>query len=94
MAIVFLALPTFLQIYPKFLEPKPETRPEGQIGWPLYFVGYAFVNNRKFGLPLYVWFIDGCRPAFDSIHTKLLALNYPSPDRAERSASGDEAGRG
>jgi 1,4-dihydroxy-2-naphthoate octaprenyltransferase len=49
MLIVFLAFPTFLKIYPLFLKPKPETRPEGQIGWPLYFVGYAFVNNRKFG---------------------------------------------
>jgi len=49
MAIVFLALPTFLNMYPKFLKPKPETRPDGQVGWPLYFVGYAFVNNRKFG---------------------------------------------
>jgi len=49
MLIVFFALPTFLQIYPQFLKPKPKTRPEGQIGWPLYFVGYAFVNNRKFG---------------------------------------------
>ena len=49
MLIVFLALPTFLQIYPKFLEPKPQTPPKGQIGWPLYFVGYAFINNRKFG---------------------------------------------
>lgn len=49
MLIVFLALPTFLRIYPVFLKPKPETRPEGQIGWPLYFVGYAFVNNRRFG---------------------------------------------
>ncbi len=49
MLIVFLALPTFLQIYPFFLKPKPTTPPEGQIGWPLYFVGYAFVNNRKFG---------------------------------------------
>jgi len=49
MVVVFLALPTFLKIYPKFLKPKPVTRPEGQIGWPLYFVGYAFVNNRKFG---------------------------------------------
>ena len=49
MLIVFLAIPTFLQIYPRFLQPKPETRPEGQIGWPLYFVGYAFYNNRKFG---------------------------------------------
>jgi len=49
MLIIFLALPTFLKIYPIILRPKPETRPEGQIGWPLYFVGYAFVNNRKFG---------------------------------------------
>jgi 1,4-dihydroxy-2-naphthoate octaprenyltransferase len=49
MLIVFLALPTFWSIYPKFLKPKPETPPEGQLGWPLYFVGYAFVNNRKFG---------------------------------------------
>ena len=49
MLIVFLAIPTFLQIYPKFLQPKPESRPEGQIGWPLYFVGYAFYNNRTFG---------------------------------------------
>ena len=47
--IVFLALPAFLKIYPFFLKPKPETPPEGQIGWPLYFVGYAFYNNRKFG---------------------------------------------
>ena len=49
MLIVLLALPTFLKIYPKFLKPKPGTRPEGQIGWPLYFVDYAFYNNRTFG---------------------------------------------
>jgi len=49
MLIVFLALPAFTQIYPIFLKPKPETKPEGQIGWPLYFVGYAFYNNRRFG---------------------------------------------
>jgi 1,4-dihydroxy-2-naphthoate octaprenyltransferase len=49
MLIVFLALPGFLKIYPVFLKPKPETRPEGSRGWPLYFVGYAFYNNRRFG---------------------------------------------
>jgi len=48
MLIVFLALPNFMKIYPVFLKPKPETCPEGQIGWPLYFVGYAFYNNRTF----------------------------------------------
>lgn len=49
MFIVFLAVPTFLKIYPVFLKPKPDTPPEGQTGWPLYFVGYAFYNNRRFG---------------------------------------------
>ena len=49
MAIVLLAIPAFLKIYPVFLKPKPETAPEGQLGWPLFFVGYAFFNNRKFG---------------------------------------------
>ena len=49
MLIVLLALPTFLRIYPMFLKPKPQKAPEGQIGWPLYFVGYAFYHNRKFG---------------------------------------------
>jgi 1,4-dihydroxy-2-naphthoate octaprenyltransferase len=49
MLIVFFALPAFLKIYPIFLRPKPETPPEGQVGWPLYFVGYAFYNNRGFG---------------------------------------------
>ncbi len=49
MLIVFLALPGFLKIYPIFLKPKPETRPERAPGWPLYFVGYAFYNNRTFG---------------------------------------------
>jgi 1,4-dihydroxy-2-naphthoate octaprenyltransferase len=49
MLLVFLALPAFMQIYPVFLKPKPETKPEGQRGWPLFFVGYAFYNNRRFG---------------------------------------------
>lgn len=49
MLIVFFAIPLFLKIYPVFLKPKPKIRPEGQPGWPLYFVGYAFYNNRKFG---------------------------------------------
>jgi 1,4-dihydroxy-2-naphthoate octaprenyltransferase len=49
MLLVFLAVPTLLKYYPVFLKPKPATRPEGQPGWPLYFVGYAFYNNRTFG---------------------------------------------
>ncbi len=59
MAIVVLAVPTFLQTYPALLSPKPETRPEGfpdgQGGWPLYFAPLAFRNNRAFG----IWFMLG-----------------------------------
>jgi len=59
MVLVALAVPTFLKLYPQFLKPKPETRPEGfpdgQGGWPLYFAPQAFINNRAFGL----WFMLG-----------------------------------
>ncbi len=53
MLIVLFALPTLRQVYPAFLKPKPETRPQdfpdGQGGWPLYFAPMAFWNNRSFG---------------------------------------------
>ncbi len=53
MLLVLLAIPTFRQIYPQFLKPKPSERPEdfpeGNGGWPLYFAPLAFNNNRSFG---------------------------------------------
>ena len=53
MLIVLLAVQTFRKVYPAFLKPKPEARPEGfpdgQGGWPLYFAPMAFWNNRSFG---------------------------------------------
>ena len=59
MLLVFIALPTFLKLYPQFLKPRPENRPEGfpdgQGGWPLYFAPQAFINNRAFGM----WFMLG-----------------------------------
>jgi 1,4-dihydroxy-2-naphthoate octaprenyltransferase len=57
--LVLLAVPTFRKMYPQFLKPKPEVRPEefpdGQGGWPLYFAPQAFLNNRSFGM----WFMLG-----------------------------------
>jgi 1,4-dihydroxy-2-naphthoate octaprenyltransferase len=57
--LVFAAVPTFLKMYPQFLQPKPEQQPEGfpdgQGGWPLYFAPQSFVNNRAFG----TWFMLG-----------------------------------
>jgi 1,4-dihydroxy-2-naphthoate polyprenyltransferase len=51
--LVLLALPTLRRILPNFLEPRPESRPEGfpdgQGGWPLFFAPLAFANNRAFG---------------------------------------------
>ena len=59
LGLVVLAIPTLLKLYPQFLKPKPETRPEafpeGQGGWPLYFAPQAFVNTRAFG----TWFMLG-----------------------------------
>jgi 1,4-dihydroxy-2-naphthoate octaprenyltransferase len=41
MLIVLAAIPSFQKVYPAFLKPRPDTRPEdfpdGQGGWPLYF---------------------------------------------------------
>ena len=57
--LVFMAVPTFLKMYPQFLKPKPQERPkdfpEGEGGWPLYFAPQAFVNTRAFG----TWFMLG-----------------------------------
>jgi 1,4-dihydroxy-2-naphthoate octaprenyltransferase len=59
MLLVFMAVPTFLKLYPQFRKPRPEQKPEdfpeGQGGWPLYFAPQAFVNNRAFGM----WFMLG-----------------------------------
>jgi 1,4-dihydroxy-2-naphthoate octaprenyltransferase len=51
--IVLFALPTFFEvIWSTYPSPKPHERPEEYPAdsWPLWFVGFAFVHNRKFGL--------------------------------------------
>jgi 1,4-dihydroxy-2-naphthoate octaprenyltransferase len=39
-------------IWSTYLSPKPHERPEEYPAdsWPLWFVGFAFVHNRRFGL--------------------------------------------
>jgi 1,4-dihydroxy-2-naphthoate octaprenyltransferase len=53
MLIVVFAIPKLKLVFPAFLKPKPETRPddfpEGEGGWPLYFAPLGFLNNRSFG---------------------------------------------
>ena len=31
-----------------YIRPKPERPPAGYRGWPLWFVGVAFIHNRRF----------------------------------------------
>jgi 1,4-dihydroxy-2-naphthoate octaprenyltransferase len=48
--LVLAALPMAWRLFPLFSSPKPEAPPRGYPGWPLWFVGFAFLHNRRFGL--------------------------------------------
>ncbi len=50
--IVLLALPMLAQSLRSFRQPKPAAPPAEYPPnvWPLWFVGFAFVHNRRFGL--------------------------------------------
>jgi len=47
--LVLLAAPRLLIVLRTYAAPKPETPPHGYLGWPLWFVGYAFVHTRRAG---------------------------------------------
>jgi 1,4-dihydroxy-2-naphthoate octaprenyltransferase len=51
MLIVLLALPRFVTAARVLARPHPAERPDGYpaTGWPLWFVGFAFIHNRRFG---------------------------------------------
>jgi 1,4-dihydroxy-2-naphthoate octaprenyltransferase len=50
--VVFLALNFLANAYRAFRHPKPNEAPVDLPSgvWPLYFVGFSFVHNRRFGL--------------------------------------------
>jgi 1,4-dihydroxy-2-naphthoate octaprenyltransferase len=49
--IVGLAIPRLLGVLNVFRQPKPSGPPPGypERGWPLWFVGYAFIHTRRAG---------------------------------------------
>jgi 1,4-dihydroxy-2-naphthoate octaprenyltransferase len=51
MLLVLLALPRLVQAARVLARPHPTERPADYpaTGWPLWFVGFAFVHNRRFG---------------------------------------------
>jgi len=87
MAIVLLAVPTFLQTYPALLKPKPETRPEG---FPDGQAGGRFTLRRSRSattvrLDLVHARIDlGCGVEVDPGHFTILAINFIPPTKTER----------
>ncbi len=51
-ALVILAIPRLIEVLRQFSEPKPETPPNAYVGWPLWFVGGAFLHTRRAGAML------------------------------------------
>ena len=52
MLVVLLALRTFILVFHVYRQPKPAEPPADypEDGWPLWFVAFAFLHNRSFGL--------------------------------------------
>lgn len=48
-ALVVLGLPLLGKVLRVFSVPRPEVAPHSYVGWPLWFVGQAFVHTRRAG---------------------------------------------
>ncbi|HET9346014.1 MAG TPA: prenyltransferase [Candidatus Limnocylindrales bacterium] len=48
-ALVLLGLPKLISTLRTFSAPRPESPPHSYVGWPLWFVGAAFVHTRRAG---------------------------------------------
>lgn len=47
--LVVLGLPRLQQVLETFSKAKPASAPASYVGWPLWFVGWAFVHTRRAG---------------------------------------------
>jgi 1,4-dihydroxy-2-naphthoate octaprenyltransferase len=48
-ALVILAIPRLVEVLRQYAQPKPDTPPNAYVGWPLWFVGGAFIHTRRAG---------------------------------------------
>jgi 1,4-dihydroxy-2-naphthoate octaprenyltransferase len=48
-ALVLLGIPRLIEVLRVFSKPKPVVPPHSYIGWPLWFVGAAFIHTRRAG---------------------------------------------
>jgi 1,4-dihydroxy-2-naphthoate octaprenyltransferase len=47
--LVVLGIPMLLTVLRQFSVPRPESPPKSYVGWPLWFVGGAFIHTRRAG---------------------------------------------
>jgi 1,4-dihydroxy-2-naphthoate octaprenyltransferase len=47
--LVVLGIPRLLSVLKVFGQPKPDVQPHSYVGWPLWFVGQAFIHTRRAG---------------------------------------------
>jgi 1,4-dihydroxy-2-naphthoate octaprenyltransferase len=48
-ALVLLGVPRLLEVLRTFSKPRPDVPPHSYVGWPLWFVGAAFIHTRRAG---------------------------------------------
>ena len=65
--VSLLAAPRAKQLFATLSEPKPKEAPPGAIMWPIWYLGFVFNHNRRFGA-LYVFglFISAAFPVYVS----------------------------
>ena len=47
--LALLGIPRLLEVLGQFSKPRPESPPHSYAGWPLWFVGGAFIHTRRAG---------------------------------------------
>jgi 1,4-dihydroxy-2-naphthoate octaprenyltransferase len=47
--LVVLGIPKLIEVLKAFKTPRPEVAPHSYVGWPLWFVGFAFRHTRRAG---------------------------------------------
>jgi 1,4-dihydroxy-2-naphthoate polyprenyltransferase len=47
--LVALGLPRLLAVLGQYSQPRPDSPPRSYVGWPLWFVGGAFIHTRRAG---------------------------------------------
>ena len=68
--LVVLGLPRLVSVLQVFSKPKPEVEPHSYVGWPLWFVGQAFIHTRRAGALLILGLLLN---AFLPVHLPWLA---------------------